>query len=205
MSPVGSTSDNGSKPSCSICDDGLSKDEEELCRSLVSSTPNWPKPGVTFLSVFPVLANANALSTVIGALSRQCRKYELTHIAGLDARGFPFGCAVARELNLGFLMIRKQGKLPPPVKSRSYDLEYGSATVEIPQDVSAQTECKRVVVMDDMIATGGTLVAGCKLLQDCGVEVVEAMVVIELTSLHGRQKLEGETNVGLFSLLRYDE
>jgi adenine phosphoribosyltransferase len=182
---------------------GLSQEEEALCRSLIPSTPDWPKAGINFLSVCPLLADGRTLSLLVGLLRDRFAERNITHIAGIDARGFPIGCALACALNVGFIMIRKAGKLPPPVRSLAYELEYGRAELEVPHDLFEGIESARVVVVDDMVATGGSMIAGCKLVEVCGGAVVEAVVVIELRSLGGRERIKEEVNLNLHALLEY--
>lgn len=159
-----------------------------------------------FLSVHPLLADATGLATVVEAFRARyqaCAEKPGFNVAGMDARGFTVGAAVALALGVGFVMVRKQGKIPPPVLAASYSLEYGHATIELPAGVFAGCVAARVVVLDDLVATGGTMVAGCELLRQAGAEVVEAGTLLELTTLPGRKKLE-KINVPLHSLLQYN-
>ncbi|AIT61205.1 adenine phosphoribosyltransferase [Corynebacterium doosanense] len=150
--------------------------------------PDFPEPGVLFEDLTPVLADAEAFATVVSSLSQACRDLGADLIGGLDARGFLLGSAVAFDMGLGILAIRKQGKLPPPVITEEYSLEYGTAALEIP---AGQTDLqgKRVVLVDDVLATGGTLLAATKLLESCGAEVSGYVVVLEVPGLGGREKL----------------
>lgn len=183
----------------------LDDEQDRALRALVTQTPDYPKPGITFLSVHPLLADATGLAAVVEAFRARyqtCAGTSGFYVAGMDARGFTVGAAVALALGVGFVMVRKQGKLPPPVLAASYSLEYGEATIELPSGVFAGCETARVVVLDDLVATGGTMVAGCELLRKAGAEIVEAGTILELTTLPGRTKLE-EINVPLHSLLKY--
>lgn len=148
--------------------------------------PDFPQPGVEFIDLTPVLADSEAFGCVIDALGGDWSNIDL--VAGLDARGFLLGAAVAMHLNTGVLAIRKSGKLPPPVSSRTYQLEYGEATLEIPAE-GVDLSGKRVLVVDDVLATGGTVAAAVELLEEMGAEVAGVSVVLEVPGLGGRDKL----------------
>jgi adenine phosphoribosyltransferase len=157
-----------------------------VIHSLMREVPDFPEPGIQFKDLTPVLADAHGLATVTDALAAVAADVDL--VAGIDARGFLLGAAVATRLGTGVLAVRKGGKLPPPVHSESYTLEYGTATLEIPAD-GMQLDGLRVLVIDDVLATGGTLQAGANLLGAAGAIVVGAAVVLELSALNGRAKL----------------
>ncbi|MDL9936440.1 adenine phosphoribosyltransferase [Gordonia sp. ABSL1-1] len=144
---------------------------------------DFPGPGISFKDLTPVLADGDALAAVVTALTHGCAGIDL--VAGIDARGFLLGGAVARELGVGVLAVRKGGKLPPPVKSVSYALEYGTAVLEIPADGLDLTG-RRVLLVDDVLATGGTIVAAAELLAGVGADVVGVAVIMELVALGGR-------------------
>ena len=148
--------------------------------------PDFPEPGILFKDLTPVLAAARGLATVSEALARAAAGADL--VAGIDARGFLLGAAVATRLGTGVLAVRKGGKLPPPVLSETYALEYGSATLEVPADGLDLTGVT-VVVIDDVLATGGTVAATATLLSRCGAIVTGAAVVLELAALGGRARL----------------
>lgn len=150
--------------------------------------PDFPQPGVEFIDLTPVLADSEAFDCVIEALGGEWSEIDL--VAGLDARGFLLGAAVAMHLNTGVLAIRKSGKLPPPVFSRTYQLEYGEATLEIPAE-GVELAGRRVLVVDDVLATGGTVAAAVELLEEAGAEVAGISVVLEVPGLGGRDKLVG--------------
>lgn len=157
-----------------------------ILAALTREVPDFPEPGVLFRDLTPVLADDRGFTAVTEALAERVAGADL--IAGIDARGFLLGGAVAHRLGVGVLAIRKSGKLPPPVHSRSYALEYGTATLEIPAE-GIVLAGRRVAVVDDVLATGGTLAASSDLLADAGAEVTAAAVVLELTALGGRAVL----------------
>lgn len=156
----------------------------DVIASLTREVPDFPEPGIQFKDLTPLLADANGLAAVTEALCKISAGADL--VAGIDARGFLLGAAVATRLGTGVLAIRKGGKLPPPVHSQSYDLEYGSATLEIPAE-GINIKGKRIALIDDVLATGGTVAAAASLLADGGAEVIAVGVVLELEALGGRE------------------
>lgn len=158
----------------------------ELIASLTRQVPDFPSPGILFKDLTPLFADAAGLAAVTDALAEVASGADL--VAGLDARGFLVAAAVAARLGTGVLAIRKGGKLPPPVYGESYRLEYGTATVEIPAD-GVQVAGRRIVLIDDVLATGGTLGAAHRLLERSGAIVPVAAVVLELAALDGRAAL----------------
>jgi adenine phosphoribosyltransferase len=162
-------------------------DAREYVRSLVRTVPDWPEPGVQFRDITPVLKSAKGLRTLVDIFVDRYFDAKLDYVAGLDARGFLIGPIVAYELNVGFVPIRKAGKLPWKTVHESYELEYGSATVEIHADACDAGD--RVVLIDDLIATGGTMLAGKTLLERLGARVIEAAALIDLPDLGGAQRL----------------
>ncbi|WP_454789858.1 adenine phosphoribosyltransferase [Mycolicibacterium lutetiense] len=161
----------------------MSPDVSRLVKKLIREVPDFPEPGVQFKDLTPLLADAEGLRAVTDALAATAADADL--VAGLDARGFLLGAAVATRLGTGVLAVRKGGKLPPPVHSVTYQLEYGSATLEIPAD-GIDIAGRNVVIIDDVLATGGTLAAATQLLEAGGANVLSAAVVLELTALGGR-------------------
>lgn len=153
----------------------------------IRSIPDYPKPGIIFRDITTLLSNAKAYSKSVELLTAPLRDLKIDKIVGLEARGFIFGGAVAKELGIGFIPVRKKGKLPREVVSISYALEYGEDTMEMHLDGVEKGE--RVVVIDDLIATGGTAEAAIKLLQSQGAIVVGASFVIDLPDLGGKDKL----------------
>ena len=155
----------------------------KLIASLMREVADFPEPGVQFKDLTPLLADAQGLSAVTDALAATAAGADL--VAGLDARGFLLGAAVATRLGTGVLAVRKGGKLPPPVRSATYQLEYGTATLEIPAE-GIDIAGRSVVIIDDVLATGGTMAAAKRLLTEGGAVVLNAAVVLELTALGGR-------------------
>jgi adenine phosphoribosyltransferase len=155
----------------------------DLITALTREVADFPQPGIQFKDLTPLLADARGLAVVTDALAEIASGADL--IAGIDARGFLLGATVALKLGTGVLAIRKGGKLPPPVHSQTYDLEYGSATLEIPAD-GLDIAGRKVVIIDDVLATGGTLAAANRLLVAGGADVLSAAVVLELSALPGR-------------------
>ncbi len=156
----------------------------ELIASLTRKVADFPKPGIQFKDLTPLFADAAAMTAITGALADLASGADL--VAGIDSRGFLVAAAVADRLQTGVLAIRKGGKLPPPVHAEQYDLEYGSATLEIPAD-GIDLRGRDIVIIDDVLATGGTLAAAVRLLERTGANVTAAAVVFELGALHGRE------------------
>ena len=161
-------------------------DPGEILAALTRQVPDFPEPGVLFRDLTPVLADDRGFAVVTEALAQLVAGADL--IAGIDARGFLLGGAVAHRLGVGVLAIRKGGKLPPPVHRRTYTLEYGTATLEIPAD-GVELAGRRVAIIDDVLATGGTVAAARDLLDAAGADVTAAAVVMELAALGGRERL----------------
>jgi len=156
-------------------------------RALIRDIPDFPKPGILFRDVTPLLGNGPAFRACIEQLCRRLAPSRPQAIVGIESRGFIFGAAVAAEMGLGFVPIRKPGKLPWKTRQESYALEYGTDTIEAHADAVAPGA--RVALVDDLLATGGTAAAAIKLLQGLGAEVVSAAFVIELDFLKGRDRL----------------
>ena len=159
--------------------------------------PDFPEPGIQFKDLTPVLADARGLAEVSKAIAEIARGADL--VAGVDARGFLLGGAVALELGVGVLAVRKGGKLPPPVLSETYTLEYGTATLEVPAE-GVDLAGRSVVVIDDVLATGGTLAATHALLTSAGAQVTRAVVMLELAALGGRAVLEPLAVTSLYTV-----
>jgi adenine phosphoribosyltransferase len=155
----------------------------------IRNVPDFPKPGIQFKDITPVLADPRLFAGTIDLLMDGLKPGSVDAVVGIDARGFIFAAAVALRLNAGFIPVRKKGKLPFDTHEQSYDLEYGSNTVAI--HVDAVRPGQRVILVDDLLATGGTAAAAAGLLRKIGAEVVEISFLIELGFLNGRDKLRG--------------
>lgn len=164
----------------------------------IRDVPDFPKPGIVFKDITPLLGDATALRYAINEMSNRVADLKIDKVAGIESRGFIFGTAVAKDLGTGFIPIRKPGKLPWKTTSVEYVLEYGTDTIEIHQD--AINEGDRVLIVDDLLATGGTLEASVRLIENIGGTVPASIVVIELGFLNGRAKLP---NTEVRSLLNY--
>jgi adenine phosphoribosyltransferase len=160
----------------------------EKLRSAVRDVPDFPKQGVVFKDITPVLSDPVLFRASIDLFLERCRAIEVDKIVGIDARGFLFGSAVAYELGLGFVPIRKRGKLPYKTEVAKYSLEYGEAEMEMHVDGIRAGE--RVALLDDLLATGGTSAAAAVLISKAGGRLLEAQFLIELEFLHGRKQLE---------------
>lgn len=165
-------------------------------QSLIRDIPDFPKPGITFKDIMPLLQEPGTLARITQEFARILEAYKVTHIAATEARGYIFGAPLAMEMGVGFVAIRKPGKLPFDTVSQDYQLEYGEGTLEVHQD--AVTQGDKVVMIDDLLATGGTLGASIHLMQKLGAEVVAACCLIELSELKGRELLAG---VPFYSLM----
>ena len=154
--------------------------------SLIRDVPDFPKPGVVFKDIGPLLADPTGFAACITALAAPWKDTPLDAICGIESRGFIFGAAMALAMRTGFVPLRKVGKLPPPTIGVDYDLEYGSARLEI--GAQGVLPGARVLLVDDVLATGGTLDAGRRLLEQAGAKVVGAGVVIEIDALRGRMR-----------------
>jgi adenine phosphoribosyltransferase len=153
----------------------------------IRNIPDWPKEGILFRDITPLLADPKAFSAAVDALCADFIKADVEYVAAVEARGFIFGAAVAEKLGAGFVPIRKEGKLPYKTESVTYDLEYGTDTLEVHKD--AVKEGAKVLMVDDLLATGGTMAAACQLIEKIGGQVVGITFLIELKELAGREKL----------------
>ncbi len=169
----------------------------ELVNALCATIPDYPKPGISFKDLTPVFADGTALKSVVDALVEPFRG-QFDAVAGVEARGFLLAAAAAYATDTGVITVRKAGKLPRAVVSEDYALEYGTATLELhTTDLAAGS---RVLILDDVLATGGTLGAAVRLFERCGIEVVGLGVVLELAELQGRGVLDGLTVHSLLTL-----
>lgn len=167
--------------------------------SLIRDVPDFPKPGIVFKDITPLLGSPDGLRTSIDQLAERLSGEKVDRIAGIESRGFLFGMPLAERLGVGFFPIRKPNKLPYRTRSQEYDLEYGTDTLEVHEDALSKGE--RVVIVDDLLATGGTMAASCKLVEEIGGVVSVCLVLIELAFLPGRQKLSDRR---VESLIRYE-
>lgn len=173
-------------------------DAIEKLRAAVRDVADFPKPGIVFKDITPILSDGDLFRASIDVFLERCRGKEIDKVVGIDARGFLFGSAVAYELSVGFVPIRKKGKLPFKTESASYSLEYGEAVMEMHVDSIEAGE--RIVLIDDLLATGGTSAAAAALIAKAGGKLLEAQFLIELDFLKGREKLAPTPVV---SFLRY--
>lgn len=169
----------------------MRSDAAARVQELVRDVPDFPKPGVTYKDITPLIADADALRLVVEAIAAPYRDRTVDYVVGLEARGFIFGTGVALALGSGFVPIRKEGKLPPRTVSFDYELEYGNATIELREDSLRAGD--RVLVVDDILATGGTAAAALELVESQGATVAGVEVVLELAALKGRQQLPGRS------------
>jgi len=170
----------------------------EAIRSLIRDVPDFPTPGILFRDITPVLADADAFRGVVARLADAARPLEVDLVAGIESRGFIFGAPLAVALGAGLVPIRKVGKLPALTIRREYSLEYGSNQLEM--HVDAVRAGQRVLLVDDLLATGGTAVAAAEMIREVGGELAGAFFVVELTALLGRERLGG---VEVTSLIEY--
>jgi len=174
----------------------------DFIRNRIRTVPDWPTPGVMFRDITPVLQDPRSFRLLIDLLVYRYMNRRLDLVAGVDARGFILGSVLAYELNLGFVPVRKKGKLPYLTLAEEYHLEYGSGVVEMHAD--AVRPGQRVLLIDDLIATGGTMVAAMKLLQRLGANVIEAATIIDLPQLGGSDAVR-QTGTPLFSVCSFDD
>ena len=170
----------------------------DLLRSLIRDVPDFPKPGIMFKDITPLLRDPKGLDASVMLLADPFLDQGVTRVAGIESRGFIFGSCVARILGAGFVPIRKPGKLPWTKRSHEYELEYGKDKIEIHDDALSKGD--RVLVIDDVLATGGTLAAAVALVREFDAELAGAATVIELSFLDGRRKIEG---VNFHAVLSY--
>jgi adenine phosphoribosyltransferase len=173
-------------------------DLEALLRSRIREVPDFPEPGVTFKDITPLLADHTAFAGVVDAIVSHHGRGTIDKVAGIEARGFILGAAVAYHFGAGFVPVRKAAKLPSTTYSEEYSLEYGEATIEVHQDAFSAGE--RVLLVDDVLATGGTAAAAAKLVRRSGAIVSGCSVLLELTFLHGRERL---SDIAVQALLSY--
>ena len=171
----------------------------EFIKSKVRSIPDWPIEGVIFRDITTLLQDPKAHREVCAIFYDRYANQQIDKIVGIDARGFLFGSVLAYKLDIGFVPIRKKGKLPYKTISESYSLEYGEETVEIHEDALNKNE--RVVIVDDLMATGGTIAAAVNLVEKLGGDIIECAFVVELPDLNGKSKLNGQK---VFSIVEFE-
>jgi adenine phosphoribosyltransferase len=176
-------------------------DDRLLIRDTIRTVPDWPAPGVQFRDITPLLSNPKVFRVLIDQFVHRYFDCRPDAVAGLDARGFIIGSVLAYELGIGFVPIRKKGKLPHTTFEESYSLEYGSASVEIHTDAVRPGE--RVLLVDDLIATGGTMLAGKRLLERLGATAIEGAAIVDLPELGGSARLIA-AGLPLFTLVSFD-
>ncbi len=178
----------------------LTPEAKKIILESIRDIPDFPKPGIIFKDITTLLGNAKALQTLMDHLQARYENYDLDYIAGIDARGFIFGAALADRLGVGFVPVRKKGKLPYTTVSEKYALEYGYDEVEIHIDAFGAKEGAKVLLIDDLIATGGTAKAAASLIGKVGATCVEACFIMELMFLKGREGFD----MPVYSVLQVD-
>lgn len=167
----------------------------------IRTVPHWPKPGVMFRDITTLLQDAQSFTHMIDLLYERYKDSNLDAIVGIESRGFIVGAALAHKLGLGFIPIRKKGKLPAETVNEEYTLEYGTDKIEIHKD--ALTPGQKVLLTDDLIATGGTALAACNLIKKIGGEIAECCFIVDLPELKGKQKLE-DAGYKTFALVEFE-
>ena len=179
----------------------LTANEFDYVRQTVRQVPDFPKPGILFLDITTATKDAKSLNLMIDFLYEKFKDENIDYVAGIESRGFIFGTPLACRLGAGFVPIRKPNKLPAETIKESYSLEYGTDTIEMHADAIKSGD--RVLIIDDLLATGGTAVAACNLVKKVGADIVAAAFIIELDPLKGREKIESK-GVKVVSMLNYD-
>lgn len=168
-------------------------------KELIRDVPNFPIEGIIFKDITTLLKDQNGFEDTLNKLYNLCKNKEITKVVGIESRGFIFGGALAAKLNAGFVPIRKPGKLPSEILSEEYTLEYGNDTIEIHKDALKENDV--ILLHDDLLATGGTIEAACKLIEKTGARISQISFLIELDFLNGREKIK---NYDVQSLIHYD-
>jgi adenine phosphoribosyltransferase len=175
--------------------------DEYYVKSVIRTLPNWPEPGVMFRDITPIFKDPKALRIVADAFIQRYMQSDITHIACIDARGFLIASIMAYQLQKPLVLVRKKGKLPGETLHQEYKLEYGTSAVEMQIDAVGPGD--KVMVFDDLIATGGTILAACTLIKKLGAEVVECAALIDLPDLHGSERIQ-DNGIPVFTLLAYE-
>jgi adenine phosphoribosyltransferase len=182
-----------------ITNEDLTNNDLELIKNTIRTIPDFPKPGIMFRDITTLFQNPQAMKKTIEILHKRYKDKKIDYVAGIEARGFIIGGILAEKLNCGFIPIRKKGKLPYEVEQQEYELEYGTDTIEIHKD--ALKSGQRILVVDDLIATGGTAKASCQLIEKLGGEIVECSFIINLPELGGKEKL---SKYPVFTLIEFE-
>lgn len=177
----------------------INQKDSEFLKNSIRTIPNWPKPGIMFRDITTLIKDPAAFDEVIKQFAEHYKNQRIDKIAGIESRGFIFGAALAHKLNLPFVLIRKKGKLPAETVSQEYALEYGIDKIEMHKDAVSAGES--VLIIDDLLATGGTASAACQLVEKLGGKVAGVGFVIDLPELKGREKL---INYPIFNLVEFE-
>ena len=177
------------------------EDPVSYIRGMIRTVPDWPKPGVMFRDITPLLQDARAFRLLIDQFVYRHMRHRIDLVVGIDARGFIIGSALAYALNVGFVPVRKKGKLPYRTVSMDYALEYGNSSVELHED--AVRPGQRVLLVDDLVATGGTMLAAISLLQQLGSNLIEAAAIVDLPDLGGPEAIMA-TGTPFYSLCEFE-
>ncbi|MFH1642597.1 MAG: adenine phosphoribosyltransferase [Nanoarchaeota archaeon] len=173
----------------------------EKIKSKIRTIPNFPKEGIMFRDVTTLFQDAQGLKDVVAEMVRRYKGLGIDIVAGIEARGFIIGGIIAHELGTGFSLIRKKGKLPFETESQTYDLEYGTDTIEIHKDAVKQGQ--KVLIVDDLLATGGTCLAAAKLVEKLGGKIAECAFIVDLPDVGGRKRLE-DAGYKVFTLVEFE-
>jgi adenine phosphoribosyltransferase len=179
----------------------LSDEQSNWLKGIIRDVPDFPKQGIIFKDLTTLMKDAKAFSFVLDCLAEQCRKYNPTVIVGIEARGFILAPVVAHQLGVGFVPVRKPGKLPWQTEKVSYALEYGEDSIEVHKDAVSKDD--RVIIIDDLLATGGTALAAKQLMQKLNAQVVACGFVVELDFLSGQPKVVGNDKLDVFSVIHF--
>jgi len=174
--------------------------DAEFIKSRIRTIPDWPKPGIQFRDITPVLQDAECLRALVRSFVSHYASHKIDVVAGIDARGFILGAVIAHQLGTGFVPVRKGGKLPFDSIAEDFELEYGSATLELHTDAVKPRD--RVLLVDDLIATGGTMLAAKKLLERLGAKVVEGAAIVDLPELGGSDRLR-DAGLAIYTLVEF--
>jgi len=175
--------------------------DKEYIKSVIRTVPNWPKPGIMFRDITTLLKDARWFSAMMQLLFQRYEDTKIDYIVGIESRGFIMGAALAQMLGIGFVPIRKKGKLPAEVIAEEYDLEYGKDKIEIHKD--ALKPWDNVLLVDDLLATGGTMLAACRLIEKLWWKIIECCFVVDLPDLWGKKKLEA-AEYKAFTLVEFE-